>query len=476
MGRQQQAKSLLPAAVEVEATVLGSMMISSSAAKEMADMLTVDAFYASHHRKIWRAITDLLESGAEADIVTVSERLRGTQELKDVGDVVALSELCDNVATTMNVAEYAPILLDRQIRRETVTHCTKAIERVTDVDSDLGEAVTTLETAGVVLGDKCDTAKIARRKRGKILRVGDIAGQVIEYHGSGFRNVGLGASCWPTFSELYRPAKGTLNIVSGQPGSGKSEFLDALMVNLSEQHGMKWAVFSPENYPWELYAQKLVEKRTGQPFRSLDTVELGEAMEWLDQHFFLLDSGEDSVTLDSLLMLCRQAVEIHKIDGAIFDPWNEIEMAFKSAGENETQYITRTLGQIRRFARHHNLIQFIVAHPAKLKRDQRTGKYPVPTMYDIAGSAAFFNKADNGFSVVRDYDNHQIDVHIQKIKFKVHGKVGVQKFQYLKESGRFQEVNDDTQSVPPRKQQQTARVGWGSHHIPPEVSGREPQW
>jgi twinkle protein len=87
----------------------------------------------------------------------------------------------------------------------------------------------------------------------------------------------------------------------------------------------------------------------------------------------------------------------------------------------------------------------IVAHPTKLLPDPKTKRYPVPRLYDINGGANWYNKADNGFTVYRNFDTKIIDLHIQKVKFKEHGEIGVVQFKYDLRSGRFIEL-DDTDS------------------------------
>jgi twinkle protein len=88
---------------------------------------------------------------------------------------------------------------------------------------------------------------------------------------------------------------------------------------------------------------------------------------------------------------------------------------------------------MRQFARHHGIHLWVVAHPAKLYRE-KDGTYPVPTLYDISGSAHWRNKADNGLCVWRDFKNDQaaVEVHIQKIRFRQIGRIGVAKLQYIK--------------------------------------------
>lgn len=68
---------------------------------------------------------------------------------------------------------------------------------------------------------------------------------------------------------------------------------------------------------------------------------------------------------------------------------------------------------------------FLVAHPTKLQKKDN-GEYPVPTPYDINGSANFRNKADNCLAVWRSYSNNDglVEIHVQKIRDKNLGRLG----------------------------------------------------
>ncbi len=70
---------------------------------------------------------------------------------------------------------------------------------------------------------------------------------------------------WRTIDAHYTVAPGQFTVITGWPGSGKSEWLDALLVNLSRQ-GWRFALFSPENMPVVLHIAKLMEKLAGKPF------------------------------------------------------------------------------------------------------------------------------------------------------------------------------------------------------------------
>ena len=67
----------------------------------------------------------------------------------------------------------------------------------------------------------------------------------------------------------------------------------------------------------------------------------------------------------------------------------------------------------------------------------------MPTLYDIAGSANFYNKADNGICVYRDFEEQKTYVHIQKIKFDHWGTESCAVFTYDVKSKRYQSDTPD---------------------------------
>jgi twinkle protein len=85
---------------------------------------------------------------------------------------------------------------------------------------------------------------------------------------------------------------------------------------------------------------------------------------------------------------------------------------------------------------------WLVAHPTKLTKDPKQGTYPVPTLYDISGSAHFRNKADMGLSVWRDVMNEHspTEVHVQKVRFRECGRIGKCELYFDVVSGRFTET------------------------------------
>lgn len=276
-----------------------------------------------------------------------------------------------------------------------------------------------------------------------VLEVNDVVDQVLRLYEDGLPS-GLSTG-WASMDKHYTVQSGEMTIVTGIPGDGKSEWLDALMANMAMQHDWSFAVCSPENMPLQRHISKLIEKFVGLPFgRNLQgrmqLRDVAQALELVQRHFVFI-APDESITIDSLLETARSLVTRYGIRGLVIDPWNEFDHR-RPPGITETEYISQALGKIRRFGRAYGVHIWIVAHPAKLIKDE-DGRYPVPTPYDISGSANWRNKADNCITVWRNMKEDPFGptvVHVQKIRFKENGCIGRVKLQWNPSSGRYDEV------------------------------------
>lgn len=269
----------------------------------------------------------------------------------------------------------------------------------------------------------------------------DITRDLLDLYDNGFKQ---GAYIgWPKLSKHYQAVKGQLNIFTGIPSHGKSEFTDALMVNLAGREAWNFVVYSPENYPVILHARKLIEKYAGKSMfgpNKLTREALLDGNKWVNSHFSFIAGTEEDVTLDSIFESILEEKKKKQIDGFLIDPWNELEST-RPDKMTETDFVGLCLKRIRLFCRKHDLWGAVVAHPAKMRKDPKTGEYPIPTAYDISGSANWYNKADNIFIIHRDFINKIVKIIIQKIKFKYYGDVGEVEMRYILDSGRYEEMD-----------------------------------
>lgn len=236
---------------------------------------------------------------------------------------------------------------------------------------------------------------------------------------------------------------GDLTTITGIPGSGKSEFTDWLMTKTSINHGWKWGICSFENSPSVFHATKLIEKLSEKPFsksaNGITKFELEMITGYLNDHFFFINTMEADITIDGILAKAGELVLRKGIKGLLIDPWNYIEHKVPNR-QTETQYISDVLSKIRMAARKFGIHIFLIAHPTKLQKDKSTGKYEVPTLYSISGSAHFFNKTDNGITIYRDFQTNVVTCYVQKIRWSWVGKIGFTSFNFNTLSRQYEVI------------------------------------
>lgn len=245
--------------------------------------------------------------------------------------------------------------------------------------------------------------------------------------------------------ELYTVREGQLTVVTGIPSSGKSEFIDQIMVNLAENRDWKFAICSFENEP-SLHISKLASKYLRKPFFDGTTPrmtheELSSAKEFISNNFCFVYQADGSLcTIDHIVSRIKAAVLRYGIRGAVIDPYNYIE---RDRSMSETDWVSEMLTKLRVFAQAHDVHIWFVAHPAKMKR-LVDGTIPVPTGHDISGSAAFYAKADVGLTVHRNDPETDISqIVVWKCRFSWVGKQGRTDLRYNKTTSTYSEKTYD---------------------------------
>jgi twinkle protein len=256
-----------------------------------------------------------------------------------------------------------------------------------------------------------------------------------------FKGTGKGASTgYPALDIIYTVVPGQLTVVTGYPSSGKSNFVDQLMVNLGKSEDWKFALCSFENAP-EIHISRLMEiykeKRFFSGNNRMSDDERKEAFKWVDDHFsFLTSESAEPATIDSILARLKVAVSRSGIRGAVIDPYNYIETSRESS---ETESISNMLTKIQAFAKSYGVHIWFVAHPSKM---QRSGNdLPRPDGMAISGSMAWWAKADVGLTIHRL--EHHTELVVWKCRYRWVGTQGECKMEFQKDSGTYKELTDD---------------------------------
>ena len=284
-----------------------------------------------------------------------------------------------------------------------------------------------------------------------IFTAADLHGDLRALFDNGF---GPGAETgWEEMDKICTYERRRNIIVTGTPGAGKSEWVDELVLRLCLRHQWKIGFFSPENIPIVYHLRKLIEKLTGHRFQNgcgMTEGLLARSEEFLAENVSHI-SLKGNATPDRVLAKARELVVRRGCRIFVFDPLNRFDHE-PAPGQTETQYISNLLNKFTEFATQYNCLLILVAHPRKMNRNPTTGATPRVEMYDINGSADFYNKADYGILVERDKEIGITRVYVDKVKFKHLGVGGVATFVYDPVNGRYlpcEESHDP--AVPPEQ-------------------------
>jgi twinkle protein len=263
------------------------------------------------------------------------------------------------------------------------------------------------------------------------------------------------------FTELITFKRSMLYVWTGIPSHGKSSVVEYIEALLAVKEGYKWAIFSPEHYPLEYLVYRYAELIVGKPFfrghdKRMTLTELHNAVNFINEHFFFIRPVGDSFALDEILNTTKSLILRHGCTGLTIDPWNTIDHNYE--GDSETKYIEKSLNKLTIFKQKYDLLINLIAHPNKMRK-REDGQYEVPNLYDISGSANFFNKCDFGITVYRDFRSGCTDIYIQKAKFKNLGKAGYTTLSYIIENCRYVQAATPYQTsslITPPEMQQTS--------------------
>jgi len=277
----------------------------------------------------------------------------------------------------------------------------------------------------------------------------DIENEVSDFVKHGFKpgyQIGLS-----NFDRIFSTYTGQFITVTGIPSSGKSDFVDQMVVGYNQQYEWKTAFASPENAPTYLHAHKLMRKvwQTMPSREDIGTTKWKQIAEHINDNFFFIDM--ERYTLESVLRKGAELVKRKGIKCLVIDPYNKIRDV-DCHTEDVNRYTMEYLTKIETFAKKYDVLVFIVAHPTKMYRDQN-GKIQEPTMYNIKGGGEWYDASYHGLLVHRDYEAKNTKVKVLKVKFQNLGENGGESFfTWEPKSGSFIPQNlpsiGDEESMP----------------------------
>ncbi|PIY06356.1 MAG: replicative DNA helicase [Gallionellales bacterium CG_4_10_14_3_um_filter_54_96] len=398
---------LPPHSVEAEQSVLGGLMLESSALDKIADLITQDDFYRFEHRLIYRQIVRMSELAKPVDVITVAEALEISGELDKVGGLAYLGSLAQNVPSAANIRRYGEIVRERSIMRQLV-----------EVGTDIADSAynPTGRDAAQLLdeaeGKVFQIAEAGARGKQGFMSMPPLLTQVVERIETLYgRDNTSDVTGTPTgYTDLDRMTSGLqpgdMIVVAGRPSMGKTAFSINIAENIALDSKLPVAIFSMEMGAAQLAMRMLgsVGKLNQHDLRSGklqddDWGRLTHALGRLNDAPIFID---ESAALSSLELRAR-ARRLHRQHGSlgliVVDYLQLMSSNAGKASENRATEISEISRALKGLAKE---LQVPVMALSQLNRslEQRPNKRPV--MSDLRESGAIEQDADLILFIYRD--------------------------------------------------------------------------
>lgn len=294
-----------------------------------------------------------------------------------------------------------------------------------------------------------------------IKRLTDFENELIDFHKSGLQR---GDYCgFHTLDEYYTRKEGSMTFILASPHSGKTEFNLEILLNLSMLYNQKNVLITPETGDYRDIGKELISKYCKKQFFKSDfehctESEIYNAINFLNDKFFIIDADEDSFTFDGIITMINkfEADNNIKIDNILFDPYNEIKHDMKDYNGRQDLYIEDMIGRLRRYVKKEKKHIYICMHPQDQQPITENGVtyYPPPHPRQSAGGQSFFRKAmafiilwrpPKGFidpETQQPFAENETQIIIAKAKPKGSAKLGKCRLYWDWRKNRFYEYQD----------------------------------
>lgn len=234
--------NISPHAVDLEASVLGAIILERDALSFVVDILRIETFYIEANQEIYKAILELFHNSDPVDIRTVVNQLRKNGKLEFVGGAYYLASLTSQVTSASNIEYHSRALVEFSIRRDIISTSTTIQRKAYDNTTDVFDLLDTAEQSLFEITN----SNIRKSYQDMSALLLDAVKQI-----ESRRNREDGLTGVPTgFSALDRMTSGwqksDLVIVAARPGMGKTAFILSALRNAAVDHECPVAIFSLE--------------------------------------------------------------------------------------------------------------------------------------------------------------------------------------------------------------------------------------
>jgi len=390
---------LPPQHIEAEQSILGGILIENDAINRVTEILDADDFYRDAHRKIFNALINLSERDEPADLITLTNELRKTDQLDSIGGASYIASLIDSVPTAANIEYYAKIVKEKAILRKLIQTST---EIITQSYEDRGDVEGFLDEAERAIFDISE-----KRVRPSFYSIREIVKDSFTTIERLFKKKELVTGVPSGFKELDRMTAGfqpsDLIIIAGRPSMGKTAFCLDVAEYAAIDNKIPVAIFSLEMSKEQLVIRMLCSQahvegtrlRTGYlnesdwPKLTIAAGNLSEAPIYID----------DTAALSALELRAKaRRLKADRGLGMVIVDYLQL-MKGRARVESRQQEISEISRSLKALSKELNIPVIAVSQLSR-KTEERTGNRP--QLSDLRESGAIEQDADLILFIYRD--------------------------------------------------------------------------
>jgi replicative DNA helicase len=238
-----------PHNLDAEASLLGAMLLDETpVGLAIERQLDPKDFYKPAHGHIYAAIKSLSSIGEAIDAVTVSEELRRSNLLDDMGGLNFLLDLQNATPSISSASRYVSIVRDTATLRRLIKGASEIADLGYSAPADIRNAIDQAEQIVFNIGDEQITDSLQ-----KLHELTSQVTAILEARfDSGTDITGIRTGYTKLDKLLSGMQPGTLNIVGARPAMGKSAFALGMAVTAARTTNRPVMFFSLEMSATEL--------------------------------------------------------------------------------------------------------------------------------------------------------------------------------------------------------------------------------
>lgn len=441
-----------PQALELEEAVLGALMLERDVLPVVMDILRPESFYLPAHQAIYRAIIRLFERSHPVDLLTVTEELRKSGDLEQVGGSYYLVELTNRVASAANAEYHARIIAQKHILREIIRLSNRTLEQAYKETTDVFTLLDETEKGlfAITQNNLSRTFESMSVLSGRVLRALEELSQKSE----GLTGIPSGFTEVDRITSGWQPSD--LVILAARPGMGKTACVLTMALNAARDFGKPVAIFSLEMASTQLVQRliSMVSEIAGPKMRNgrledYEWQQLQRAVESLSNLPIFIDDTP-GINIFELRAKCRRLKIQHDIQLVIID----YLQLMSGAGEhtrnaNREQEIAAISRALKNMAK--ELDVPVIALSQLSRAVEVRGGAKRPQLSDLRESGAIEQDADivaflyspDYYGIVEDEAGRSVRGIVEFIIAKHrHGATATVRLRFTREYSRFENIED----------------------------------